>query len=64
MQHTLLIDHKLVSADLDPEAAATSFVGLVQGLVMQSMLSGRTAVMRQQAGAIFVLYRRGLGEAA
>ena len=63
-QLTLAIDHKLVSADLDPEAAATSFVGLIQGLVMQSMLSGRTAAMRQQAGAIFVLYRRGLGEAA
>jgi TetR/AcrR family transcriptional regulator len=57
------IDQKLVSQDLDSEAAATSFIGLIQGLVMQSMLTGRTAAMRQQADAIFALYRRGLGEA-
>jgi hypothetical protein len=54
----------LVSPDLDPEAAATSFIGLIQGLVMQSMLTGRPAAMRQQAGRlVFALYRRGLGEA-
>lgn len=57
------VEQKLVSQDLDPEAAATSFIGLVQGLVMQSMLTGRTAAMRQQADGIFVLYRRGLGVA-
>lgn len=57
------IEQQLVSPDLDPEAAATSFIGLIQGLVMQSMLTGRTAAMRQQATAIFALYRRGLGEA-
>ena len=57
------MEQKLVSPDLDPEAAATSFIGLIQGLVMQSMLTGRTAAMRQQADAIFVLYRRSLGEA-
>ena len=56
------IEQRQVSADLDPEAAATSFIGLIQGLVMQSMLTG-TAAMRQQANAIFALYRRGLGEA-
>lgn len=60
---TQSIEQKLVRPDLDAEAAATSFIGLIQGLVMQSMLTGRTAAMRQQAGAIFVLYRRGLGEA-
>jgi TetR/AcrR family transcriptional regulator len=52
-----------VSAQLDPQVAATSFIGLIQGLVMQSMLTGRTAAMRQQADAVFALYRRGLGEA-
>lgn len=57
------IDQRQVSPDLDPEAAATSFIGLIQGLVMQSMLTGKPAVMRQQANAIFALYRRGLGEA-
>jgi TetR/AcrR family transcriptional regulator len=29
-----------VIPDLDPEAAATAFIGLIQGLVMQSMLAG------------------------
>ncbi len=53
-----------VSQDLDPEAAATSFIGLIQGLVMQSMLTGRPGAMRQQADGIFALYRRALGEAA
>jgi TetR/AcrR family transcriptional regulator len=57
------IDQKLVSPDLDPQAAATSFIGLIQGLVMQSMLTGRTSAMRQQADALFALYRRGLGAA-
>ena len=57
------IEQRQVSADLDPEAAATSFIGLIQGLVMQSMLTGKPAAMRQQATAIFALYQRGLGEA-
>jgi AcrR family transcriptional regulator len=57
------IEHNEVNPDLDPEAAATGFIGLIQGLVMQSMLTGRTAAMRQQADAVFTLYRRGLGGA-
>lgn len=52
-----------VAADLDQEAAATTFVGLVQGLVMQAMLSGRPGAMRQQADRVFALYVRALGEA-
>ena len=40
------IQQKLVRQDVDPQAAATSFIGLIQGLVMQSMLTGRTAAMR------------------
>lgn len=58
------IEQQLVSPDLDPKAAATSFIGLIQGLVMQSMLTGRPAAMRQQSKAIFALYRRGLGGSA
>jgi TetR/AcrR family transcriptional regulator len=50
-----------VMADLDREAAATSFVGLIQGLVMQAMLAGRPAAMRAQADRVFVLYLRSLG---
>jgi AcrR family transcriptional regulator len=55
---------KQVSADLDPEAAATSFIGLIQGLVMQSMLTGRTRrPCASRPRPCFALYRRGLGEA-
>jgi AcrR family transcriptional regulator len=51
-----------VIADLDREAAATTFVGLIQGLVMQAMLAGRPAAMRSQAERVFHLFRRSLGE--
>lgn len=54
----------LLPAELDREAAATAFVGGIQGLVMQSMLAGRSATaMRLQAQAIFAIYLRGLGAA-
>ncbi len=51
-----------VIADLDREAAATTLVGLIQGLVMQAMLAGRPAAMRSQAERVFALFRRSLGE--
>jgi len=52
-----------VPADLDLEAAATLFVGIVQGLVMQSMLTGKPATMKAQADRVFALYLRGICEA-
>lgn len=55
------IDAGQAEASLDREAAATTFVGIVQGLVMQSMLTGRPAGMRQQADRVLALYLRGLG---
>jgi TetR/AcrR family transcriptional regulator len=45
---------------LDAPAAATLFVGIVQGLVMQSMLSGNPAAMRSEAPLVFNLYLRGI----
>lgn len=51
-------------AGLDQEAAATLFVGIVQGLVMQSMLSGKPAAMKGQAGSVFAIYLRGIQEAS
>lgn len=50
-------------ADVDADAAATLFVGIVQGLVMQSMVAGSTASMKAQAGPVFAIYRRGICEA-
>lgn len=49
-------------AALDQEAAATLFVGIVQGLVMQAMLTGKPAAMKAQADGVFTLYLRGLRE--
>lgn len=47
-------------AQLDQEAAATLFVGIVQGLVMQAMLTGKPAAMKAQADSVFALYLRGI----
>ena len=51
-------------ADLDTDAAATLFVGIVQGLVMQSMLSGRISTMRAEAPRVFQLYLCGIRKAS
>lgn len=45
---------------LDIEAAATLFIGTVQGLVMQSMLSGQVTDMPLAARKVFPLYLRSL----
>ena len=52
-----------VSREIDLDAAATAFVGVVQGLVMQSMVAGNAAAMKTQADAVFAIYRRGICEA-
>ena len=46
--------------DLDVRAAATMFVGTVQGLVMQSMLAGKVSDMPEHAPRVFDLYLRGI----
>ena len=48
------------SEEVDVAAAATQFVGIVQGLVMQSMMSGQPHLMRADAPRVFDLYLRGL----
>jgi TetR/AcrR family transcriptional regulator len=53
-----------VPADLDLEAAATLFVGIVQGLVMQAMLSGKPTTMKTQAERVYSLYLRGISQPA
>ena len=42
----------------------TLFVGIVQGLVMQSMLTGNPTAMKTQADSVFALYLRGIRVAA
>jgi AcrR family transcriptional regulator len=51
-------------ADLDESAAAILFVGIVQGLVMQSMLSGQISNMRLEAPRVFNLYLCGIRKTA
>ncbi len=52
-----------LASGLHREAAATLFVGIVQGLVMQSMLAGPPGTMKAQADSLFTLYLRGIQEA-
>ena len=47
-------------ATLDSEAAATLFLGTIQGLVVQSLLSGNLKRMREDAPRVFAIYRRGI----
>ena len=50
-----------LAADLDTGAAATLFIGTIQGLVMQSLLAGDVAQLRRAAPGAFAIYRRGIG---
>jgi TetR/AcrR family transcriptional regulator len=55
--------HGQVPAGLDAEAAVTLFIGTVQGLVMQSMLSGKPVIARAQAERVYAIFFRGICEA-
>lgn len=60
-----LIDHcktdGTLPTDLDTEASATLFIGTIQGLVMQAMLTEDFAAMQGMAGRVFRIYLRGIG---
>ncbi len=47
-----------LSAGLDEKAAATLFIGMIQGLVMQSLLADDPRMIRASAPGVFALYRR------
>jgi AcrR family transcriptional regulator len=49
-----------LAAALDADAAATLFVGTIQGLVMQSLLAGDVAFIARGAPRVFAIYRRGI----
>ena len=49
-----------ITPAVQTRAAATLFIGTVQGLVMQSMLSGDLARMRTDAPGVFAIYQRGM----
>lgn len=47
-------------ASLDEKAAATLFVGMIQGLAMQSHIEGDVKRIRESAPGVFALYRRSI----
>ncbi len=49
-----------IRADVDEGSAALLFIGMVQGLVMQSLLAGDVRRMSGQATGVFALYRDAL----
>ena len=49
-----------IAAEVDTEAAATLFIGSIQGMVMQSMLSGDIERIRADAPGVFAIYQRGI----
>lgn len=49
-----------LSPALDADAAILLFIGMVQGLVMQSLFAGDVEQMRRQAPRMFAVFRRGI----
>lgn len=52
-----------LDAALDVQAAATLFIGTIQGLVMQSLITGDMKRMRADAPRVFAIYQRGIDAA-
>lgn len=50
----------LLRPDVDPQAAVVLFMGAVQGLVMQSLVTGSLKNMASQAQTVFNIYEAGL----
>lgn len=49
-----------LDVELDVDSAIVLFIGTIQGLVMQALLSGGTRRMRKEAAGAFAIYRRGI----
>jgi AcrR family transcriptional regulator len=52
-----------VARETDADAAATAFIGAIQGLVLSSLLAGRASRLRSDAPGAFAIFRRGIGSA-
>lgn len=52
-----------LDAELDSAAAATLFIGSIQGLVMQAMLMENSKQIQKYAPGAFAIYRRGIAAA-
>ena len=49
-----------ISPEIQTQAAAALFIGTIQGLVMQSLLSNDLQHLRNEAAAVYAIYERGL----
>lgn len=49
---------------LDTRAAATLFIGMIQGLVIQSLLAGDAARLKKDAPGAFAIFRNGIVRSA
>lgn len=57
------IEQQCISPAIDTEAAAVLYIGAIQGLVVQAMVSGDIASIEQSAPRIFKLFSASLREA-
>lgn len=53
-------EQRLIAPQADLTGACVLFIGSLQGLVMQALMSGDVAAMAQLAPGVFAIYRRGL----
>ena len=53
-----------LDSHLDTEATVILFIGTLQGLVMQSLLAGDVARIRNDAPRVFAIYQRGIRSAS
>lgn len=49
-----------IASDVDTRAAAILFIGTIQGLIMQSLLSGDIKTILVDAPSVFAIYQRGI----
>ncbi len=63
-QLQLAQSQSLLLPDTDLHSAAAMFLGAVQGLVMQAMISGQVEAMAAQAPGVFTIYLRGIARSA
>ncbi len=52
--------HGELDQALDSRAAATLFIGMIQGLVIQSLLAGDAARLKKEAPGAFEIFRNGI----
>lgn len=50
-----------ILSDTDTQSAAILFIGMIQGLVMQSMIAGNLRAAKTNAPGVLAIYLRGLG---